>query len=144
MSGESDGINTPLPPSIEGGEEMSGCSGGTAINVTPNNVSGRVVKTFIHLSSPSILKSTSVPWLLPIQCVCIAFTRSGHSITLLKSSNSSAYLVILKNHCTKSFCRTSLSHRQHLPFSTCSFASTVWHSSHQFTQDVFRYTSPFS
>ena len=67
----------------------------------PNNVSGRVVKHFILLTgkSPSILKSISQPYDLPIQLVCIVFTLLGHSDKSFKpSSNSSENLEILKNH----------------------------------------------
>ena len=68
----------------------SGCSGGIAMKVQPKIVSGLVVKTFISLSEFSNLNQISVPKLLPIQLVCIVLTRSGQSITPLKSSSSSA------------------------------------------------------
>ena len=67
----------------------------------------------------------------PIQFVCIVSIRLGQSI-LEKSSNSSAYLVIRKNHCFKNLLETTLSHRSQFPLSTCSFARTVWHPGHQF------------
>ena len=38
-----------------------------------------------------------------------------------------------RNHCSSSRSRTVDSQRQHLPSSTCSFASTVWQRSHQLT-----------
>ena len=109
------------------------------MKVTPNNVSGRVVNTVIR-SSPPISASkgneTSAPSERPIQFVCIAWIRSGQSI-FEKSSSSSAYLVIRKNHCSRSRVSTTVSQRSHAPSpssrrSTCSLASTVLQDGHQF------------
>ena len=77
--------------------------------------------------------------LLPIQFFCMAMTRSGQPVSRSqKSSSSSAYRVILKNHWSSSFWVTSEPHREQAPPSTCSFASTVRHLSHQLTNDFFR------
>ena len=64
------------------------------MNVAPNSVSGRVVKT--RSSSPpawwpdgAVSKTISPPSLRPIQFVCWVLIGSGHSRPL-KSSSSSA------------------------------------------------------
>src|SRR5260221_9882366 len=74
-------------------------------------------------------------------------TFSGQPSSLSKpSSNSSAYLVVRKNHCSSSCCSTRVSSwRQQHPFeSTCSLASTVAHFGHQFTLLFLRYANPRS
>ena len=62
----------------------SACSAETATNVTPNNVSARVVNTFSAPSAPSCARvsrsygnASSTPSLRPIQCACMTRTRSG-------------------------------------------------------------------
>ncbi len=47
------------------------------MNVTPNSVSGRVVKTDTFCGCPSMTKSTSAPIDRPIQLRCIAMTLLG-------------------------------------------------------------------
>ena len=72
------------------------------MNVTPKIVSGRVVNTRIFSSltpGTSSLNATSTPSERPIQFRCIVVICSGQSI-LEKSSNSSAYAVVLRNHCS--------------------------------------------
>src|SRR3989338_147191 len=113
-----------------------GCSGAMTRYVTLYIVSHLVVKAGNTLSSS--LKYISVPSLLPIQFLCIVFTLSGHSLrSSIPLSNSSAYFVILKYHCSSSVCVTSLLHLQHLPSMTCSLARTVEQSGHQLTKDFF-------
>ncbi len=72
----------------------SGCSGARTMNVAPNTVSGRVVKT--RSSSPpaccgddAVTNTSSAPVERPIQFVCMIRTGSGQSIAS-KSSSSSA------------------------------------------------------
>ena len=108
----------------------SSCSGAIARNVAPNTVSGRVVNTMIVSSLSSTENSISAPCDLPIQFFCIVLTISVQSRSSVASSISSAYAVIRKNHCLRFFFTTGLPQRQHLPPSTCSFASTVWSVSH--------------
>src|SRR3989338_6560464 len=116
----------------------------------PKTVSGLVVKVAIvfPVSFPSLLHSGNVikvPWLLPIQFSCMMRTRFGQCSSLLRSwSNSSAYSVILKNHCSSICCSTSCSHLHHLPSMTCSLARTVPQLLHQFTKAFFLYANPFS
>src|SRR3954451_11997289 len=113
----------------------------------------RVVKTLIFFcpvadapSESSSANSTIAPSLLPIQLRCIVRTFSGQPSSFsIPSSNSSAYFVVRTNHCSSSFWNTCVvSWRQQQPPTTCSFASTVAHSGHQFTLLFFRYASPFS
>src|SRR3989338_717790 len=92
---------------------------------------------------------TRVPSLRPIQFLCIVLTRSGHFSVSMSRRSSSAYAVILRNHCSRS--RTSTSEGvlwedalQHLPATTCSLANTVSQDGHQFTGAFFLYASPFS
>ena len=121
-----------------------GCSGESVRNVTPNIVSGRVVKQDISASDFSILNLISDPLERPIQFLCIAFTFSGNSTSSNESSNSSEYSVILRNHWAISRCTTSSPHRQQRLFFTCSLASTVSQSTHQLTGAERRSTSPRS
>ena len=72
----------------------SGCSGARTMNVAPNSVSGRVVKT--RSSSPpawcgdsAVSNTISAPDDRPIQLVCMIRTGSGQSRPV-KSSSSSA------------------------------------------------------
>ena len=74
------------------------------MNVAPHSVSGRVVKTTIS-SSDSVRKVTSAPSDRPIQLACMARIGSGQSRPS-NDSNSSAYFVIEKNHCSISFWTT--------------------------------------
>ncbi len=102
-------------------------------------MSTRVVKTEMvdwgESVAASSLKSTSVPSLRPIQLRCMVRTFSGQSPSLSRSrSNSSAYCVMRKNHCSSSRCSTTVSSwRQQRPFTTCSLARTVQHFGHQLT-----------
>src|SRR3989338_3651095 len=122
-----------------------GCSTEKTRAVTPKIVSGLVVKVEIVFLLPLILKSTSTPWLFPIQFFCIILTLSGQCSSFsISLSNWSAYFVILKNHCSSSFSVTSFLHLQHFPSSTCSFASTVPQLWHQFTTAFFLYAIFFS
>ena len=58
--------------------DTSGCSGARTMNVAPNTVSGRVVKTRIgSTSSASTPKSISAPSDRPIQFVCTRRIGSG-------------------------------------------------------------------
>src|SRR5215510_2190876 len=120
----------------------NGCSGDMTINVAPHNVSGRVVK--ISIESPdSVLKMTDAPSLRPIQFVCETSMKSGQSIPS-KRSNSSAYFVALKNHCSNSFLMTGVpqrSHRRSSPL-TCSRARVVLSFGHQSTAAFLRYAKP--
>ena len=83
-------------------------------------------------SPPSVRNATSAPSLRPIQLRCNLITASGQS-SPEKSSSSSAYAVMRKNHCSMSFCTTGWPVRSSLPSITCSFASTVCRLSDQFT-----------
>ena len=129
----------------------SACWGASCTLVAPKIVSTRVVKTRIltplrscfpwpsvtNPSHPSLSRknSTSVPSLRPIQLRCMVRTFSGHPSSLSRPSSSSwAYAVMRKNHCTRSRWSTFVvSCRQQHPSTTCSLASTVAHSGHQFT-----------
>ena len=82
----------------------SGCSAATAMKVTPNKVSARVVNTFREPSaahqpfaSGAYGKPISQPSDLPIQLACMVFTRSGQSGSFCRSpNNSSAYFVMAR------------------------------------------------
>ncbi len=81
-----------------------GCFLARQTNVAPYSVSCLVVNIFTALPESTIAKSTSTPSLRPIQLRCIVTTRSGHPERLSQSfKSSSAYAVILKNHCSSSF-----------------------------------------
>ena len=124
---------------------IRGCLLAMLMNVAPKRVSCLVVKIFIASSEPATLKSTSTPSLRPIQLRCMAITLSGQPVRESQSFNSSsAYAVILRNHCLRSFCVTLLSHLQHKSFTTCSLARTVSQDGHQLTKDAFLYASPLS
>src|SRR3989344_7243407 len=92
-----------------------------------------------------------MPSFLPIQFLCCSLVASGQSTFSKSFNNSSLYLVILKNHCSRFFCNTSDSQRSHTckssPFIvfliTCSLANTVWHEGHQFAGAFFLYANPF-
>ena len=86
-------------------KSRSGYSGATTRKVAPIIVSGRVVKTLIL--RPPTLKSISAPMERPIQFFCMVLILSGQSRASISSSNSSAYSVILKNHCFIFFFSTS-------------------------------------
>ena len=60
------------------------------MNVAPQIVSIRVVNTRMELP-PSTGKSTSAPWLLPIQFSCCTRTRSGHAGSCFMSSRSASW-----------------------------------------------------
>ena len=94
----------------------SGCSGARTMNVAPNSVSGRVVKTRSRsppgwCSSGATSKSISAPSDRPIQFVCWMRMGSGQSMPV-KSSSSSAYVVVRRNHCSRSRFSTSAPQRQ--------------------------------
>ena len=57
--------------------------------VTPNNVSGRVVKA-LSIFPLSVSKSISVPFDFPIQFICMFLTFSGQSISSRPDTSSSA------------------------------------------------------
>src|SRR4029453_5309073 len=81
----------------------------------------------------------------PIQLRCMMTTFSGQPVSVSRPfSSSSAYVVILKNHCSRSRATTVVPHRQHAPSTTCSFASTVWQLGHQLTVERLRYARPRS
>jgi len=80
---------------------------------------------------PSTAKRRRAPSERPIQFRCAAMIGSGHSMPSNLSS-SSAYAVILKNHCVRSFFTTAVPQRSQRPLMTCSFASTVSSFGHQF------------
>src|SRR5829696_7181522 len=118
-------------------------------------VSMRVVKTSMsEVGDPGsevgpelgeILKRTRAPSDRPIQFRCIVKTFSGHSpSSRMPCRRSSAYCVILKNHCSRSRVVTGVPQRQQPPSTTCSFASTVLQLGHQLTLERLRYASPFS
>ena len=110
-----------------------GCSGAKTINVTPNIVSGLVVKT--STSSPPIPNFIFAPSLFPIQFLWAALIDSGKS-TLSNPSNSfSAYSGILRTHCFNIFFTTGFSPLSEILFPslsvrTSSSAKTVFRSSH--------------
>ena len=99
------------------------------MNDTPKTVSGRVVKKRTSLPGwPSTGKASSAPSERPIQLRCISLIGSGQSMPSRSSSRRSAYAVILKNHCSRSFLVTGLSVcRQQQPLTTCSLARMVRH-----------------
>ena len=114
------------------------------MNVAPNSVSGRVVKT--RISSPPAwwsaagadLNTISPPSDRPIQFVCMIRTGSGNWICE-KSSSSSAYFVTRRYHWSRSRFSTFAPQRQQrrsVP-STCSRAS-VPSFGHQSTADFER------
>ena len=75
----------------------SGCSGATTMNVAPNTVSGRVVKTSIPDASPDAVatgKSIRAPLDRPIQLRCMILTFSGQSTRSRSSASRSAYAVM--------------------------------------------------
>ena len=89
-------VRVDLGPTVRVGDAVatSGCSGARTMNVAPNSVSGRVVKTRRAsppgwCSSGATVKSISAPSDRPIQLVCIVRIGSGQSRPV-KSSNSSA------------------------------------------------------
>src|SRR3989338_314157 len=122
-----------------------GCSGAKTMNVTPQSVSTLVVKMGMISPVRLSLKLMRVPSDLPIQFSCMSLTLSGHpSSFLISLRSSSAYPVILKNHCSRFLTWTFDSQRQHELLITCSLARTVWHFSHQLMGASFLYASPFS
>ena len=127
----------------------SGCSGATRTNVAPKMVSMRVVNTSMSAGAPAGAsgspKRTRAPSDRPIQFRCIVRTLSGQWVSVSSAaSNSSAYAVILRNHCSRSRVTTVVPQRQQAPSTTCSLASTVRSTGHQFTVERRRYASPRS
>src|SRR3989338_8444415 len=112
---------------------MRGCSGARTRKVAPYKVSARVVKALISSFEFSILNVILVPSVRPIQFLWAIFVFSDQSIVSRFFNNRSAYLVILRNHCYRSFCKTTESHLSHFPSMTCSSASTVLQEGHQST-----------
>ena len=119
------------------------------MNVAPNSVSGRVVKTRSSWppgwwSSGAVVKTISAPSDRPIQFVCMIRIGSGQSRPV-KSSSSSAYFVIRRNHWARSRFSTLAPQRQQRRStpSTCSRAS-VPSLGHQSTGAVVRYARPCS
>src|SRR6185503_21052546 len=119
-----------------------GCSGATTTKLTPQVVSGRVVKTVSFFPSKS--KSISQPTLLPIQLRWRVFVLSGQPESLsISFSSRSAIAEYLKNQVfSMGFLTTSLWQRQHLPSWTCSFARMP-SCSHLLTVLAARYAQPF-
>ena len=115
-------------------------------NVAPKSVSGRVVNTATSRSSSSMRKMISAPSLRPIQLRWIVFVRSGHSPPggSSYSRSSSAYAVVLKNHCVMFRSSMRAPQRSQCPSTTYSFAITVWSFGHQLTGAARRYASPRS
>ncbi len=136
-------FETYSPSSAPFGERSTisstrGCSGASTKKVAPNTVSGRVVKTGTSSSSSAIRNSSSAPSERPIQLRWIVFVRSGQSISAWSRSSASAYAVMRKNHCCSFRISTSAPQRSQCPFTTCSFASTVWSCGHQLTAASLR------
>src|SRR3954447_7654460 len=95
--------------------------------------------------APTTWNLSRAPSERPIQFRCMTTTFSGHSESVSRlASSSSAYAVILKNHCSSERCSTTDPHRQHAPSTTCSLASTVLSTGHQLTVERLRYASPRS
>src|SRR6266542_83808 len=108
-------------------------------------VSILVVKISIASSPPVRGNVTRAPSDRPIQLRCITTTFSGHAFNVSSPArSSSAYAVILKNHCSSSRATTVDPHRQHVPSITCSLASTVLQLGHQLTVERRRNASPRS
>ena len=74
----------------------------------------------------------------------MATIRSGQSSSASESSSSSAYAVVLKNHCSIIRASTSAPQYSQWPSRTCSFASTTWSCGHHLTGASLRYASPAS
>ena len=127
----------------------SGCSGASCTEVAPKIVSTRVVKTVIV--DPPVRRAIQLEIHQrafaaadPVALHGADFFRPAGRLSRSRS-NSSAYLVVRKNHCSSSRCSTSVSSwRQQHPPTTCSFASTVAHFGHQLTLLFLRYARPFS
>ena len=102
------------------------------MNVAPNNVSGRVVKTVIGPAGEG--KSTRAPWLRPIQLRCIVFNESDHSRTSRSSMRRSAYAVMRIIHWRMLRLNTGKLPRSLRPSAvTSSLATTVPRPGHQLT-----------
>src|SRR4029077_86390 len=96
-------------------------------------------------SSPTTRNFRRPPSERPIQLRCITTTFSGQSVSVSSpASSSSAYCVILKNHCSSSRGSTIEPQRQQAPSITCSLASTVLSTGHQLTVERLRYARPRS
>ena len=117
----------------------------------PNSVSGRVVNTVMR--SPLGVASGVAQLEVDLGTLAAADPVRLHRLDALGPAgkvvevvqSSWAYSVILKYHCSSSRFSTTLLQRQHTPSpSTCSLASTVAQSGHQFTGELFRSTSPLS
>src|SRR3989344_219020 len=112
---------TSLEASHPVAAHSSASSGETARYVAPKSVSGRVVNTSREVNFPRKLNSPInsnlilAPSDFPIQFLCAIFTRSDQSIFSKFARSFSAYFVIRKNHCSKSFFSISVSHRSHTP-----------------------------
>ena len=115
----------------------NGCSGAITKKVAPKSVSARVVKTAISSPFSWTRKVSSAPSERPIQLRWIAIVFSGQSAPGY-SSSSSAYAVVLKNHCVMFRSSTSAPQRSQWPSTTYSLAITVWSLGHQFTGPSLR------
>src|SRR4051812_600187 len=98
----------------------------------------RVVNTRIFSSWSLTLKSMNAPSLRPTQSRCRLRTFSGQllSISSISLTNSSAYFVVRRYHCSISFLVVCAPHRQQIPPDDCSFDSTVSSFGHQLTAEV--------
>src|SRR4029453_9338957 len=93
----------------------------------------------------STAKVTRAPSERPTQLRCMVRTFSGQApSSFMSSTSSSAYWVILQNHCSSSRISTIESQRQQRPSMTCSLASTVLQLGHQLTLERLRYARPRS
>ena len=131
-----------------GGDAMSssisGCSGASTMNVTPNKVSGRVVYTRIGSSSEATENSISAPSLRPIHASCMRIVEVGQSRFCKPSSSRSANAVILNIHCNSGRRTTGCPPRSLRPSMTSSLANTVPSFGHQFTICFPRYAKRWS
>ena len=111
----------------------SGCSGASTMNVAPNRVSGRVVKT-LNGCSDSVGKAMVAPIERPIQLRCMVLTDSGQSIRSRSSSRRSAYAVIRIFHWVRVRVKTGKFPRSlRRSAVTSSLARTVPRPGHQLT-----------
>ncbi len=96
------------------------------MNVAPNRVSGRVVKTSRPASDRSTGNVTRAPWLRPIQLRCMSLTFSGQSTRSRSSARRSAYAVMRIIHWRRFFLKTGKLPRSERPsLVTSSLDSTV-------------------
>ena len=102
------------------------------MNVAPNRVSGRVVKTVIVPAGDA--KWTFAPVERPIQLRCIVLIASDQSSSSRSSMSRSAYAVIRIIHCRMFRLNTGKLPRSERPSAvTSSLATTVPSPGHQLT-----------